>query len=601
MPWLARTGRAAAVVGLSVAYVGSVFRLWGTPFWTAGLADWIDPYFINSLLESWYYSLRRFENPASPPVFYPTPGTLGYSHGLILFVPFYVPLRMALHPFQAYNATILLVVLSGTWSLYAVLRRAFALSFIEAGLLTACFAASANVLNEPMNVWTQRASVYLVPPILLTGWMAVSTAGRAGAVYGFITGLLATLLYTQDFYSGHFTWFFAVCGVISIWAGSVDVRSGLRGWSRLERIAAAVAVAAAAWGLYLATAGGGVIDVLGLRIRSSNPSRPLILAVIGSAIVIVSRLRREGLPHVRLALPSRRLLPFAAGAALGALIFLWIYLPIYLDFGGFNPDEYLRVLKGRDPAILLHPARFIETHDGFPTLQPFALVLIVTAAAWLGHRHVPRALRIATLIWLAVSFVVLLIPFRFGEFTIWGSVIRPLPGFNAIRDPLRIIYQYQLAVVVATAVLMGALPRPGWLRMTLAVAVAAGLYLAPNDTFMRYGRPNQEFDRWVGAPIRVDPSCRSFYMSEGPPEYVSRSPEPWTLYSNDAAFIALRLGIPTLHGVSAWTPRDWRVRQPHDPDFAAGVREWIQRHGLRDVCAMDVGRRMMGPPSTIAP
>ncbi len=89
--------RACVVAGLSAAYLAYVFRLRGPLFWSAGLGDWMDPYFINALLEHWYHVARSLADPASPPMFFPVRHALGYSHGLLLYAPFYVPLRAFSH------------------------------------------------------------------------------------------------------------------------------------------------------------------------------------------------------------------------------------------------------------------------------------------------------------------------------------------------------------------------------------------------------------------------------------------------------------------------------------------------------------------------
>src|SRR5687767_14716912 len=88
--------RACFLVALMGLYLGHVFQVPGVPFWTAGLSHWLDPNFINVLLEHWYVSLRDGGSPASPPMYFPAPKTLAYSHGLILYVPLYVPLRIFL-------------------------------------------------------------------------------------------------------------------------------------------------------------------------------------------------------------------------------------------------------------------------------------------------------------------------------------------------------------------------------------------------------------------------------------------------------------------------------------------------------------------------
>jgi hypothetical protein len=119
--------------------------------------------------------------------------------------------------------------------------------------------------------------------------------------------------------------------------------------------------------------------------------------------------------------------------------------------------------------------------------------------------------------------------------------------------------------------------------------------LEPNRLVFDFQRPNHEFDRWVAAPVRVHPSCRSFFVTSAPPEYTTRSREPGMLYSIDSMFISLRYSIPTLHGYSAWTPTAWRVGGPQDPGFVPGLADWIALHGLQNVCELDLQRRTISP------
>ena len=156
-----RAARAFVVVVLSASYFAHVFNLSaGAPLKT-GMGDWVDPNFINFLLEHWYHSASAsLTNPTSPPMYFPARGTLGYSHGLVLFAPFYLAVRPLLHPFQAYNATIFLVLITGSISFYVIVRKFVRLGFVESLLMTAFFASSPNVINEPAGIWIQRVSVF---------------------------------------------------------------------------------------------------------------------------------------------------------------------------------------------------------------------------------------------------------------------------------------------------------------------------------------------------------------------------------------------------------------------------------------------------------
>src|SRR6188768_2741443 len=131
--------RAAIVLGLSVSFVGALFRITSGDFWTRGLGDWIDPYFINYLQEHWRHSFLTLSSPASPPMFFPEPRTLGYSHGLVLYAPFYLAARLFFHTFQADSLALLLVIETGIICLYVFFRKILSLSFVESLLLTAFF------------------------------------------------------------------------------------------------------------------------------------------------------------------------------------------------------------------------------------------------------------------------------------------------------------------------------------------------------------------------------------------------------------------------------------------------------------------------------
>jgi hypothetical protein len=136
--------RAALLVVVAGSYLVYVFQMTRGAFWTSGIGDWMDPYFINALLEDWYRSFQRIADPSSPPMYFPTRGTLGYSHGLVTYAVFYAPLRLFVHPFLAYNLTLLLVLASGIACLYLLLRK-LGLSAMEA---VACSSGTRSVCRR---------------------------------------------------------------------------------------------------------------------------------------------------------------------------------------------------------------------------------------------------------------------------------------------------------------------------------------------------------------------------------------------------------------------------------------------------------------------
>jgi hypothetical protein len=114
-----------------------------------------------------------------------------------------------------------------------------------------------------------------------------------------------------------------------------------------------------------------------------------------------------------------------------------------------------------------------------------------------------------------------------------------------------------------------------------------------NREGFRTSRQILAFDRWVGDPIQVDASCRSFFMKAASAEYTSRSDHMWTLHGIDAVFISLKHSIPTLNGYSAWFPEGWDLFNPQEVEYEDRVRAWIARHQLRGVCVLDVDARTM--------
>jgi len=508
---------------LSAYYLGSAFQLARRTFWTRGLGDWIDPYFINFLLEHWYRSLSTFTDPSSPPMFAPIRGTLGYSHGLVLYAPFYVVLRPFFHPFQSYGLMLFVVLEIGVVSLYLVLRLAFRLSFVEALLLSAFFLTSRNVLSGLMGVWSQRGSVFLIPPILLLVFVSQRTsAAGPRAVLASLSGLLSTLLFTQDFYTG---------------------------------------------------------------------ALALLVALLGFVpLAVVAR------PPVVAELTARRwLVPFAVGATAGALIFMWLYLPAYREHPAFSEDQVIRELVSRGSFHWRRPVDLIRSLGAYDSVRTFTFVFVSAVLTWIPAFEADKTAR-RLMLWLLVfSLVVLVIPIRFGDFSIWTTVFRPLPGLDAVRDPKRIIYLYELAAVLAAGLFLTRMPRNSGLRVSAALLLFVLLIAEPNRVVFDFLRPNETYDRWVEAPIEADPACRSFFIARASQAYGRRLNADWTMYDIDSMFVALNHSIPTLNGYSAWTPEGWRLSNPSDSDYESEVARWIERYDLRGVCELDIERRTMRP------
>jgi hypothetical protein len=595
----ARAARASVVLLGTLAYLASVFQIFQRPFWTAGLGDWMDPYFINALLEHWYQSAARLADPSSPPMYFPAQNTLGYSHGLVLYGLAYVPFRLLFHPFQAYSLMLLSIMAAGIVCLYLLLRRHLRLTFVEAVLLTAFFTSSENVINGETGVWAQRASVFLIPPILL---MLAESArmpdGSARMAMAFLGGLCALLLYTQDFYTAHFAFFFAalVVAVLALERRRAVLDALVRFWRTggpAPRIVLVVMALTGAWALLVGMHGGGAVSLLGLTIRSHNWRRPAAIAVASLAAFLVLRkdLRRATL----FSLARPWLGAAMLGAAAGAALFLWIYLPTYLEQRGFPEEHLLNALLPRSPSRWNNPLDFFSDLNAYSTTRTFVAVLVLTILAWMPWFRVDRKARLYGLGLLAVSMVVLVVPIRFDGFSVWRTFLEPLPGFRAIRDPKRMVYLYELAAVLAMAAILSRVRAGSAFRIAATAAILFLLIADRERVAFDYKRPNDVFRRWPGAPIAIDRSCRSFFITRASAEYSARSDHKWTLYSIDALFVALSHGVPTLNGYSAWYPREWRMLDPEVDDYMEHVHQWIEVNTLTGVCELDIERHTMNP------
>jgi hypothetical protein len=445
----------------------------------------------------------------------------------MLFVPFYALPRLFLHPFIAYNLCIFLVLVTGTWCLYAVLRR-FGLGFVTSLLLTAFFATSENVINGLTSTWTQRASVFLIPPIVLIALTASRLSnGRWRSALAGLTGLSAILLFTHDFYTG----------MLAV--------------------------------LVTALCGAGALVTHGPQLRRA-------------AIDFWQTNQRD-------------LVAVAGGMVVGVSIFLFIHFDAYRAHPRFPEDQLLSQLVVVDSGTWRSTADAVSNLLHYVSVRTFGFALLVAGLAWVPYFGIPREDRKYGLWFLLVSLLVLAIPMRWHNFSVWRAFLEPLPGFGAIRDPKRIAYLYELGAVFVAALFVMRLPKTSALRAIVPVLLLLFLAGDWNRERFDFNRPRASFERWVTAPIAADPSCRSFFIKGASAGYMARASHMWALYNVDAAFIALERRIPTLNGYSAWWPEGWDLGNPQEAVYQQRVDRWIDRHQLRGVCALDIDARTMQP------
>jgi hypothetical protein len=274
-------------------------------------------------------------------------------------------------------------------------------------------------------------------------------------------------------------------------------------------------------------------------------------------------------------------------------VFFWIYLGAYREHQAFPEEHLMNALVARDPARWNSPLDFLRGLGAYDTLRSLALAFALGILAWVPRLKIDRNTRLYCLWFLAISLIVLVMPLRFNQFSIWRTLFEPLPGFGVIRDPKRIIYLYELAFVLATGLFLTRLPKKSLLRASVSMLVLVFLVSDWNRDVFDASRAISVYDRWVGRSIDIDPSCKSFFVKRASEEYTSRAEHKWTLYSIDALFISLNHSIPSLNGYSAWTPDGWNLFNPQEAEYNERVKRWIERHQLTGVCELDIDARTM--------
>ena len=397
------------------------------------------------------------------------------------------------------------------------------------------------MINGGTGVWSQRASVFLIPPILLMGLasMRIGLEPARLAAAG-LTGLLVSLLFTQDFYMGALallvlTLFIAGALVLlrkPIGEAVVALRQTVGVVERLQTLPAPAsrwwlftAIAAVVFALGIAIHPIERMTIASMRFSATDPGRPLGLALFTAGWYLFWHFRRldrtlgaESLDGIAPPLVKRvaavwlrnrrHLMAFATGAFVGGVVFLWIYLPAYREHPSFPQDQLMSSLRPFQGSVF----------DGYESRRSFMLVFLAGFAVWIPWFGAPRQVRLGWL-WVAlVSILVLIIPLRFGDFSIWRTLLAPLPGLSVIRDPTRIIPIYELAVTLAAALTLLTFPRQSAFRLASVGLVLMLIVTDWNRQVFDFGRRNDEFERWVDSPVSIDPSCKSFFIKGASPQ-----------------------------------------------------------------------------------
>ena len=501
-----------------------------------------DTRLIAFLLEHQWQAFLGHAPWTSPPMFFPTLGTLGYADAFLLQGLLYWPLR-------AGGCDVLTALQFSTLALNALnyiamawlLRRVLHLGALPAIAGALLFAFNSAKFNQFVHLQLQPL---LLLPIVVA--LLVSVAQRHATLTPravFLRLSAALLLLDLQLLSGvYVAWFFGFFGLLCL------VFAGLFAQTRTWLVA------------FLRTklrpiVGAGLVFLLGL---------------VPFLVLYIPVLRQAGWRSFG---DAQGMIPhwfslFAMGD--GNLLWAWVEqtLPRFHE-QPFWWEHRIGLGAVVTVAWLLVFARVLRTVRKWP--------LRAHAAPSPGWPHV---LAILTL---AVTAFYLLGMTYFGH-SPWWFAFHTVPGIKSIRAVSRYVIVLTLPIGIVLAWSLDALQtrvRPiGQVVLLILVAVAALEQVGKREGFDK-ATENARLQALAG---KLPKDCKAFYITSP-----QSAPSSNVSVQIDAMFVAQLTGVPTLNGYSGQAPRDWDgLFFVRSADYPGHVQNWISTHNIAGpVCQLD--------------
>jgi energy-converting hydrogenase Eha subunit C len=318
----------------------------------------------------------------------------------------------------------------------------------------------------------------------------------------------------------------------------------------------------------------------------------LTLNVLDVKVRTISRnILVSHLGHVVLAL---------AALGIGAAIVLAIYYPALrhghgvqsIRFFASHPFDLLNVGNGNAlwgsflAPIYQNFTGTAPTSGNANGFTPTLLLTFVASSVWLIQnvretRSPPAAQGLAMMT--ACVFVAFL-SLKIGDRAMWEPLFNYVPGAKALRVPLR--FTLFIAPIVIVVAMTGLNRAPAPLAAVLLLLIAFE-QLRVDLPFNLNRTTELEFLQKIPRPPA---HCRSFYISV--PRYPptgNSSIDAFYSHSVDAMLIAELRKIPTLNGMTTFTPEGWDLHNPYAPDYRTRVLAYVERMGIRKgLCSLDL-------------
>ena len=505
-----------------------------------------DARLVAYLMEHWYQVLLGHENWASPPMFYPVHGTIGYAdlvlgYGLVYSIP-----RLAgLGIFESAEFSIILLNFLNYLVCFILLHK-----ILRFNLFAACAGAVFFAFNSPKLV--QLGHLQLQPmlflPLAVIAILLFINGRNLSQTKAFALIALAAVSVDLQLMTGFYpAWFFVFCACVFFVVTLI--------WKRTRTVVLHQLLA-----YWRALAAGLLLFVAGLC--------PFVAAYLPILRSMGGRKYDDVLPLIPVPLSL---------VLMGDRNYLWGKLSV--------------AIKAVHP---LHPE--LQIGIGLvPSLVWIALTLIAlwflvknardtTAAGELDQRT--KHLFLAQLI--VTTTLVYVLGMRYGnDHSPWQFVYLYFPGGSAIRAVARYVLVLALPMAIAFAfVIHVAIERISrqangarriWLFAALALVTAFGLaeQFGRREGFNGFSISAE--NAYLNRLAQTLPSgCSAFYVAVAP-----TAPHNIFEYQLDAALVSMKQRVPTLNGYSGLLPPDWGLWDLKSAAaYESNVRQWIAQNRI---------------------
>jgi hypothetical protein len=298
----------------------------------------------------------------------------------------------------------------------------------------------------------------------------------------------------------------------------------------------------------------------------------------------------------------KEILFYAAVCCIALLPFLLTYIPALKEQKGVSmgmllntPGYYTFFNVAPENILWGFPA--VDAKEGTEGITGFpfiTLVLGILAIAAQFKKRDKKSFLDYTVFCAAVSLCVLeLLVLRFNNnFTMWAFVNRFLPGASVLRalSRLHLFTAFPLAILIACYLADKISNSKNIKLKNLLVCVLCLFLFLEHQNSAQITRWNKSACREILKNITPPPDdCGYFALVD---RRITRAHEKekedaFKDSNLDAFMIATFFNLKTINGYSGFDPNGWT--QPFDDEEGrTGLREWIDRYGLRNVYIYDV-------------